>query len=158
MLGRFSNLSCQPFVGSDWPSPDLANRLITAYFTHINPLTPVLHSGVFWQDYCTARYLRDDRFARVCYTVFACAAICINDAEVLQPVDLVAEPGTIAHDTRHAAGWKYAQAAEAIGKGQLAIPTLEDLQHRAASPLCSSALSRADVTYIICRFSSSYCT
>ena len=123
-----------------WPAPDLAPRLIRAYFRNHNALLPILAETTFSRDYEVDRWKHDQAFARVCLMVFALASIVLNDDERL----LWSLASSSGHDRHHSAGWNYAGEAVRMGRGASDIARLEDIQYEAASGRCARSVCVPD--------------
>ncbi|KAI9059209.1 hypothetical protein FKP32DRAFT_1580479 [Trametes sanguinea] len=62
----------QPYT--DFPEPDLMNKLVTTYFTDIHPYVPVLHRQTFEKSLEDGLHLRDEGFGAV--VLLVCANAC----------------------------------------------------------------------------------
>lgn len=131
-----------PLDFEQWPAPDLAVKLIEAYFDQENNVLPLFNRYIFQRDYDNERFRHDVLFAKVCLMLFANAARLVDDPRVFWWADdeqkqreaLASDPAY-----KHSAGWRWLAVTLRMGKSFLAVPVLEDLQAYAVSNLSAGA-------------------
>lgn len=127
-----------PLDLSSWPEKGLDQRLIDAYFDHVNLHLPLLNRKVFQEQYGSGRWKNHHGFARVCLLLFANGARYLDDdPRVIWPLDqCTSESGrdTIIndpHNLRHySAGWRYVRSYLRMGQSIVQGPNLFELQSR----------------------------
>jgi hypothetical protein len=125
----------QPIDSDVWPSSNLAQTLIDAYFDFVNVYYPLLNRIIFQQQYDSGLYHGNHDFARVCLMVFANGSRFVEDHRVYWPVEVATtdegrermrtdKDGTL----KYSAGWKYLRATFRMGKSWIIGPSLPELQ------------------------------
>ncbi|KAL7424057.1 Gypsy retrotransposon integrase-like protein 1 [Cryptotrichosporon argae] len=143
----------RPLDHSVWPEPKLAERLIDAYFQHVNVHTPLLNNVIFRKQYASRLYDSHHEFAQVCLLVFANGARFVDDERVYWtpgdsacPPDVsIDESGDAAAPREQSAGWRYFLASLRMGRVYLAGPTLWSLQNAVLS--CTMLRGNAEQHY-----------
>ena len=98
-------------VRDTFPSRDLAEKLISLYFTHVNVVYPLFHRPTFYDHWNEGLQYRDVGFTAVCMLVFAVASRWSRDPRVLGEPE-PAEPGEPPRYRK--VGWHYFTAT--VGK------------------------------------------
>ena len=113
---------------SSWPSPDLARRLIEAYFTYHNLYFPLLNKNVFEKQYKAELFRNHSDFAKVCLMVFANGARHVDDERVYWSAE---EDESFTQDPalhQYSAGWHWLRASLKVGRSIMKSPNLFDFQ------------------------------
>ncbi|UOH83806.1 hypothetical protein LQV05_006544 [Cryptococcus neoformans] len=127
-----------PLDLSSWPEKGLDQRLIDAYFDHVNLHLPLLNRKIFQEQYDSCKWKNHHGFARVCLLLFANGARYLDDdPRVIWPLDqCTSESGrdTIINDPhdlrRYSAGWRYVRSYLRMGQSIVQGPNLFELQSR----------------------------
>lgn len=96
-------------------------KLVDLYFTHVNPITPLLHRPSFERKIMQNVHLNNTSFGAVYLLVCAVAARYSDDPHVLLD-------GVEGGMSKHSAGWKYFQQVQLVRRTLLAPACLEDMQ------------------------------
>ena len=91
-------------VRDTFPSLDLAEKLISLYFTHVNVVYPLFHRPTFYDHWNGGLQYRDVGFTAVCMLVFAVASRWSTDPRVLGEPEPT-EPGQPPRYRK--VGWHY---------------------------------------------------
>ncbi len=120
----------------DWPPPELMDRLIDAYFTHINLYIPLLHRRTFEQSLKDGLHLRDRAFGAVALLVCAHGSRWVRD------------PRLTVGGSVQVPGWQWFEQAEPARWNILERPQVENLQ---ACVVRRSLMARTkcDILYIL---------
>lgn len=121
-----------PLDLSSWPEKGLDQRLIDAYFDHVNLHLPLLNRKIFQEQYDSCKWKNHHGFARVCLLLFANGARYLDDdPRVIWPLDqCTSESGrdTIINDPhdlrRYSAGWRYVRSYLRMGQSIVQGPNL----------------------------------
>ncbi|KAJ9112249.1 hypothetical protein QFC22_006333 [Naganishia vaughanmartiniae] len=126
-----SEAKTEPLDLSRWPAPDLAQRLIDAYFETDNLVLPLLNRVLFQESFDRGVWKTNHRFAKVCLMLFASAARSIDDPRVYwyagEP-NKEKEAFKNSELYKHSAGWRWVEPVLKAGKSWLSVTSLEDLQ------------------------------
>ena len=120
---------------SIWPDPDLAIRLVDAYFSYTNYHFPLLNRVIFTRSYELGLYKTNHDFAKVCLMIFANGSRYVDDERVYWPLDdAMTEEGKerLRNDRdgtlKYSAGWTYLRALLKMGRSVMQGPNLFDFQ------------------------------
>ncbi|KAJ9092550.1 hypothetical protein QFC21_006781 [Naganishia friedmannii] len=126
-----SESKTEPLDLTRWPEPDLAQRLIDAYFETDNLVLPLLNRVLFQKAFDRGVWKTNHRFAKVCLMLFASAAKSVDDPRVYwyagEPTkekEAYKNPELY----KHSAGWRWVEPVLKAGKSWLSVTSLEDLQ------------------------------
>jgi hypothetical protein len=126
-----SEAKTEPLDLTRWPEPDLAQRLIDAYFETDNLVLPLLNRVLFQKTFDRGVWKTNHRFAKVCLMLFASAAKSVDDPRVYwyagEPTkekEAFKNPELY----KHSAGWRWVEPVIKAGKSWLSVTSLEDLQ------------------------------
>ncbi|KAI0779911.1 fungal-specific transcription factor domain-containing protein [Fomes fomentarius] len=100
----------------DWPPPEFMDRLIDAYFTHVNPYIPLLHRPTFEQSLKDGLHLHDRAFGAVALLVCAHGSRWVRDSRL-----------TVGGSVQ-VPGWQWFEQAEPARWNILERPQVENLQ------------------------------
>lgn len=128
-------VTCQPNNQavdlSRWPSPELSQTLIDAYFEDDNITMPLFNRVIFQRDVDNGRWRQDVGFAKVCLLVFAVASKHVDHPDVYWHAGDEKAGRAAMEDMatyRHSAGWRWMEAVVKTGRWMLKPASLEELQ------------------------------
>jgi Fungal specific transcription factor domain len=121
---------------TEFPPPDLAEKLVHLYFFHCNSMFPILHRPTFDYHFKNALYDREIWFACLCMEMFALASRYSDDERVLlvepsdKPLDSDAKGARW-----HKAGYKYyfavmSASSHVVARRLIDLPMIDVVQQK----------------------------
>jgi hypothetical protein len=102
--------SLMPSLVMEFPPDDLAEKLCSLYFDHVNYMYPLLHRPTFTRQFKDRLHYRDHWFACLCLSLFAVASRWCDDRRVI-PAKPDSEANTLGDPEWQRAGSQYFSTA-----------------------------------------------